>query len=47
MSRRTELQRIADMIDAGERSIRHLGGRDLAGLMADELRSDATVRALG
>ena len=46
MSRRTELQRLADMIDAGERAIRHLGGRDLAALTADELRSDAIVRAL-
>jgi uncharacterized protein with HEPN domain len=46
MIRRTELQRIADMVDAGERAIRHLGGRDLAALTADELRSDATVRAL-
>jgi uncharacterized protein with HEPN domain len=46
MTRRSEVQRVADMIDAAERAVRHLGGLDLAELEADELRSDAIVRAL-
>jgi uncharacterized protein with HEPN domain len=46
MTRRSEIQRVADMIDAAERAVRHLGGLDLQGLAADELRSDAIVRAL-
>lgn len=46
MTRRCEVQRVADMIDAAERAIRHLGRLDLQGLQVDELRSDAIVRAL-
>lgn len=46
MTRRTELHYFDDMIEAGERAIRHLGSLDLVGLMADELRSDAIVRTL-
>jgi uncharacterized protein with HEPN domain len=46
MNRRSEVQRVSDMIDAAERATRHLGGLDLASLKADELRSDAIVRAL-
>ena len=46
MTRRSEVQQVSDMIDAAERAVRHLGGLDLPGLQADELRRDAIVRAL-
>jgi uncharacterized protein with HEPN domain len=46
MSRKSERQRLADMIDAGERAIRHLGRLTAAEFEADELRRDAVARAL-
>ena len=46
MSGRTETERLADMIAAGERATRHLGSLDLEGLLVDELPQDGIVRAL-
>lgn len=46
MTWRTEKHHIDDMIEAGERAIRHLGPLDCAGLQNDELRGDAIVRTL-
>jgi len=47
MTQRTELQRVSDMIDAGERALRHTRNlTDSDALMADELRMDAVLRAL-
>lgn len=46
MTQRTVAERIGDMIDAGERSVRYLGGLNLEGLEADQMRIDAIVRVL-
>ncbi len=46
MKRRTSLHQLDDMIAAGERALRHFSGVSLETLLADEMRSDAVVRAL-
>ena len=46
MTHRTNLHHLDDMIDAGERALRHSGDLTREQIEADELRSDAIVRTL-
>jgi uncharacterized protein with HEPN domain len=46
MSLRTNVHYVEDMIEYGERAVRYLGGRSMAELIDDDMRSDAVVRAV-